>query len=178
MPTTVKAADVSNLDARPVVLTASYANAALQSKLVKTTVATTSVDEIGDVVLAVVVPSGAMIHSIAIANADLDSGTSTLRTDIGIYNGPLKYTLGGVDKLAYAVIDADALVAASAQLSAAAGFTEILSVANAGKRVWDIAGLASDPLVPLVIGFTVTTAANVAASGDVVVRIQYAMAGA
>lgn len=175
MATTVKSTDVSNLDLRPVTLNASYVNNMAAVKSIKHTVATTSIDEIGDAVLLMVLPSSCSVHSLQFANPDLDTGTSTLRTDIGIYNGPDRYILGGVTKAAYAVIDADAFVAASAQLSAAGNFTEVLPIAHVGKKLWEVAGLASDPGVLFTLAVTVTTAANVAASGDIAVRVLYVM---
>ena len=47
-----------------------------------------------------------------------------------------------------------------------------------GKRLWEIAGLASDPGVQLTIGMAVSVVATTPAAGGVALRCMYSPAGA
>lgn len=164
---TVKSTSLTGLDSVPVSLRQGAVQGnKLRSYSATIEVAATSTDEIGDIIKMVRIPSRLRVTAVKVYNDDIDSGTSALRTDIGLYNSATG-----------AVVDADCFAAASAQLSVAS--TSGVNVANAtqdianiGKTAWELAGLSADPGVPLDVAFTVTTAANAGGTGTVSVVVE------
>lgn len=170
---TVKSTMVTNMDAKPVDLTKpSKWGGELRVYSETIEAATTSLDETGDIIRMIRIPSNLVPTSILIFNDDLDSnGTPALTFDCGIYN-PAK-----PDGSAGAVIDADCFAAAQTTLQAAnVGGVELLTktmdIAKIGKEAWDIAGSTSDPGGYLDIALTVVTAAGTAAAGTITVVVR------
>lgn len=138
------------------------------------TVATTSVDEIGDVVLFAPIPSNAIIIDVLFKNADLDSGGPTLTMNVGLY-------YFGDDNLITTttefgdVVDADCIADGSTIFQAVkTTFTSVGPlIGDSGKRAWELAGLTSDPGGQFCIGLTVKAAATTPASGAVQMRAEY-----
>lgn len=147
-------------------------------------VATTSIDEVGDIVLMLPVKSNQRIHGLTIHNDDLDAdATPTLAVDVGIYNGPEAFkTSAGTKYAAYAVVDADAFASAVTTLQAAntvgvdvryeAGGANN-EIANIGKKLWEILGLPEDPVKTFVVGITVTAVSATPAAGTVSVSARH-----
>jgi hypothetical protein len=143
-------------------------------------VATTSIDEVGDVVLYCPIPSNAVILSVLVTNDDLDShATPTLKVNWGLaYTG-----IGGNQaKNGHALgdaIDDDVFEVDDTALQAAVLVpddkrTVTDAIEDVVKEAWDAAGLTADPGGLFVVRMTVhTTAAATAAAGDVVVRVNY-----
>jgi hypothetical protein len=177
-----KSTRLTNLVADPQVVEASYLRQHPQEIVETIEVATTSIDEADDAVLVLPLPSNAVISSLVLFNDDLDSnGAPALAVDVGVYNGPEKFvdTDGSATKYAaYAEIDQDAFASAITTLQAAntAGVElrfEAANIDGIGKRLWEIAGLTSDPRRMLAVALTVTTQAATAAAGTVSVRARF-----
>lgn len=164
---TVKSAAITGFDSVPVTLVQG-GKCGNVSRVYSATieVAATSTDEIGDIIKMVRIPSRLRITSIRVFNDDIDSGTSALRTDIGLYRADTG-----------AVVDADCFAAASAQLSAASTTGVNVAwatqdIANLGKTAWELGALSADPGCPLDVAFTVTTPANAGGTGTVSVVVE------
>jgi hypothetical protein len=98
-----------------------------------------------DTVMLAPIPSNASITSIKLFNDDLDSGTTNLLTDVGIYT------------TAVAVVDADAYASAITDLRGAVKTgTEVAfearDINKMGQKVWQDAGLTSDPALTYFVG--------------------------
>ena len=135
-----------------------------------------------DIIMMAEIPSNAKIKSIMLYNDDLDSnGSPTLKTDVGVYNGNVKFNDTDGSATAYAaegVIDRDCYGTLMTTLQAAntAGVEvryETLGVETVGNFMWEDAGLTSDPGKMLRIALTIETAAATAAAGDVTMVVEY-----
>ena len=116
-----------------------------------------------DTVMLAPIPSNASITSIKLFNDDLDSGT-TLTTDVGIYT------------TAVAVVDADAYASAITDLRGAVKTgTEVAfearDINKMGQKVWQDAGLTSDPALTYFVGIGFPAAGYQA--GDLSFVIEY-----
>lgn len=116
-----------------------------------------------DTVMLAPIPSNASITSIKLFNDDLDSGT-TLTTDVGIYTTAL------------AVVDADAYASAITDLRGAVKTgTEVAfearDINKMGQKVWQDAGLTSDPALTYFVGISFPAAGDTA--GDLSFVIEY-----
>lgn len=177
--TTVQNVRVSGLIADPQTIIGRGMHAA-DPKIIKVSqlVATTSIDEVGDVVVFTELPWNALVHSVRIFNDDLDShSTPTLAVDVGLF----KMTKAGT----VTVLDADAYASAITTLQAAntvgvnvcfeSGVKDI-DVTDLNKRVFEDAGLTAEPTDGFcLLGLTVTTAAATAVAGDVLIVVAYTM---
>jgi hypothetical protein len=144
-------------------------------------VAAADFDADGDIVYLAQVPSNARIVSIKTYNDDLDSGTDSA-VNVGIYNGDEAFVDTDASATAYAadaLIDEDAYAAASSALQAAvtAGTEHAFGTAarrnDPLRKVWEDAGLDSDPQVPLRIALTQTATVSGAQAGDIVMVVTY-----
>ncbi len=176
-----KGVNITALDATPrTPLEAGSAGGAIRVFTDTIAAATGDIDD-NDIIYLAEVPSNAKIVSIMLYNDDLDSnGSPALATDVGLYNGGQKFTLGGTTYSADDVIDRDAYASAITTLQAAntSGVEcafEARNVNAVANFVWEDAGLASDPGVPLRIALTIETAAATAAAGDVTLVVTYAV---
>jgi|TARA_R110000744_G_scaffold68187_2_gene138680 hypothetical protein len=141
--------------------------------------ATTDIDD-NDIIMMAEIPSNAKIKSILLYNDDLDSGGSpALVTDVGIYNGNIKFTSSaGTIYAAEGVIDRDCYGTVSTVLQAAvtAGTEfryETLGIETVGNFMWEDGGLPEDPGKMLRIALTIETVAATAASGDITMVVEY-----
>jgi hypothetical protein len=105
-----------------------------------------------DTVMLAPIPSNASITSIKLFNDDLDSGT-TLTADVGIYT------------TAVAVVDADAYASAITDLRGAVTTgTEVAfearDINKMGQKVWQDAGLTSDPALTYFVGISFPAAGD------------------
>jgi sulfate adenylyltransferase subunit 1 (EFTu-like GTPase family) len=116
-----------------------------------------------DTVMLAPIPSNASISSIKIFNDDLDSAT-TITADVGLYKQDLS------------VVDADAYASAITDLRAAVTVgTEVAfearDINKMGQKVWQDAGLSSDPALTYFVGIGFPAAGNQA--GDLSFIIEY-----
>ena len=116
-----------------------------------------------DTVMLAPIPSNASITSIKLFNDDLDSGTD-LTADVGIYT------------TAVAVVDADAYASAITDLRGAVKTgTEVAfearDINKMGQKVWQDAGLTSDPALTYFVGISFPAAGDTA--GDLSFVIEY-----
>ena len=143
----------------------------------KVAVATTNIDDVGDIILCGVIPTNAKITSLKVFCDDLDShSTPTLAANVGLYYTG-KGSQAGV-KTSGAVVDADCIGTAVTTLQAASVTGSELrfeadDIVNITKEAWEVAGLSVDPGGEFYIGFTVTAAAATGAAGDLVVQVEY-----
>jgi hypothetical protein len=143
-------------------------------------VATTSLDEVGDLTLFCPIPSNAVILSVLVKNDDLDThGTETLDLNWGLYYSGIGGEQYRTGKTSGTVIDADCFAADSASFEDAN--TTWVDVRNATDDIadidleaWQVAGLTADPGGIFYVGMAVgTNVAATAAAGTVVVRVDY-----
>ena len=116
-----------------------------------------------DTVMLAPIPSNASITSIKLFNDDLDSGT-TNTADVGLYTTAL------------AVVDADAYASVITSLrSAVTTGTEVAfearDINKMGQKVWQDAGLSSDPALTYFVGIGFPAAGDTA--GDLSFIIEY-----
>ena len=116
-----------------------------------------------DTVMLAPIPSNASITSIKLFNDDLDSGT-TNTADVGLYNTDLS------------VVDADAYASAITDLRGAVTVgTEVAfearNINKMGQKVWQDAGLTSDPALTYFVGISFPAAGDTA--GDLSFVIEY-----
>ena len=116
-----------------------------------------------DTVMLAPIPSNASITSIKLFNDDLDSGT-TNTADVGLYNTDLS------------VVDADAYSSAITDLRGAVTVgTEVAfearNINKMGQKVWQDAGLTSDPALTYFVGIGFPAAGDQA--GDLSFVIEY-----
>ena len=116
-----------------------------------------------DTVMLAPIPSNASITSIKLFNDDLDSG-STNTADVGLYTTAL------------AVVDADAYASAITDLRGAVKTgTEVAfearDINKMGQKVWQDAGLSSDPALTYFVGISFPAAGDTA--GDLSFIIEY-----
>ena len=116
-----------------------------------------------DTVMLAPIPSNASITSIKLFNDALDSGT-TNTADVGIYKQDLT------------VVDADAYASAITDLrSAVKTGTEVAfearDINKMGQKVWQDAGLSSDPALTYFVGISFPAAGDTA--GDLSFIIEY-----
>lgn len=162
---TTKSAGITNRDSTPVVLTNSYL-ARAQVKKAAGLVTAVSGDSIASKYLFCSIPSNALVHSVQVSAPDIGT-TGTM--DLGLY----QTTANGS-----AVVDADFFKAAINVNSGAITKSEVLygnvvTVANAEKRVWEALGLTVDPQIDYdVVG---TLAAAMDAGGAIMVEVYYSI---
>ena len=116
-----------------------------------------------DTVMLAPIPSNASISSIKLYNDDLDSGT-TNTADVGLYKQDLS------------VVDADAYASAITDLrDAVKTGTEVAfearDINKMGQKVWQDAGLSSDPGLTYFVGISFPAAGDTA--GDLSFVIEY-----
>jgi len=116
-----------------------------------------------DTVMLAPIPTNASISSIKIYNDDLDSST-VITADVGLYTTAL------------AVVDADAYASAITDLRAAVKTgTEVAfearDINKMGQKVWQDAGLSSDPGAVYFVGISFPAAGDTA--GDLSFIIEY-----
>jgi len=177
--TTVKSENVTNVEASPIVAL-DRKKGRIKTQIDQDAIATTSLDEVNDLMLFCPIPSNAVILDVMHLNDDLDSnGSPTLDINCGLYYSGI----GGTQKLngntSGTVIDADCFASDSAAFVAAVtSWTSLRfeadDIVDVKKEAWEVAGLAADPGGLLYVGLQVgTNAAATAAAGDIVLRVDY-----
>lgn len=172
---TAKGTLITNLEASPALQGAGgQTGNGLRVAFVTEEVATTSIDEINDIFLALPLPAGARMLSLVLFNDDLDSnGAPTLAVNVGGYYGDdvIGQTSGtaiDVDNIATAITTLQAANTTGVEI-----LFEALDINKIGKPLWEILGLSRNPGGTILIGFKVTTAAATAAAGTVSLRALY-----
>lgn len=172
---TAKGTMITNLEAAPVLQAGKGATGnGVKVAFVTEEVATTSIDEINDIFLALPVPAGARMLSLVLFNDDLDSnGSPTLAVDVGGYYGN-----DVTGQTAGTAIDVNNIASAITTLQAAnTTGVEILfeaqDINGIGKPLWEILGLTRNPGGTIYIGMKATAAAATAAAGTVTLRALY-----
>jgi hypothetical protein len=178
---TKKSDNVTNMESTPI----SALSKKVRREMVlidEVEVATTNIDDIGDIILFGPVPSNAVITSIKIFSDDLDSnGSPALAYDVGLYYSGN----GNGNKASGVVVDADCFATAVAASQAAT--TDVTNVGKVGyecrfevadidtidKEAWEVAGLTTDCGGMLYLGLTVTAAAATAVAGGIKVVVRY-----
>ena len=174
--------ELTSLEATPQVMV-SPASATGKVRVWSDTIAagTGDIDD-NDILMMAEIPSNAKIKSIKLYNDDLDSGGSpALVTDVGIYNGNVKFNDTDGSATAYAaegVIDRNCYGTVMTVLQGAvtAGTEvryETLGIETVGNFMWEDAGLTSDPGRMLRIALTIETVAATAAAGDITMVVEY-----
>jgi len=174
--------ELTSLEATPQVMV-SPASATGKVRVWSDTIAagTGDIDD-DDILMMAEIPSNSKIKSIKLYNDDLDSGGSpALVTDVGIYNGNVKFNDTDGSATAYAaegVIDRNCYGTVMTVLQGAvtAGTEvryETLGIETVGNFMWEDAGLTSDPGRMLRIALTIETVAATAAAGDITMVVEY-----
>lgn len=175
---TVKSENVTNLEASPIVVVDKKVGE-IRTVIDQISVATTSIDEVGDVLLFCPIKSNAVLLDVNILNTDLDTnGAPTLAVDIGLFYSGVGGTQAINGNTSGTVIDANALASATAELqSSNATFTSVrfenASVSTVDNEAWALAGLAADPGGYLYIGMTVSAVSATPATGTIVCRVDH-----
>jgi len=173
---TKKSVNVTDIETSPIALLEKKRRKVIRI-IDKVALATTNIDDIGDVILFGPIPSNAVITSLKVFNDDLDSnGSPTLAVNIGLHYSGIGAGQVALGKVSGDVVDADCIASAATMLQAAVTTgTELRfeadDIVNIGKEAWDLGGLSSDPGGLLYVGMTLTAAAATAVAGDVVVVI-------
>lgn len=132
-----------------------------------------SFDADGDTITLIVLPSTSIVHSIRIANDDLDTGT-TSAFNLGVYSWDEVEGLG-------AAVDEDYFATAVEQLRAASAMVELVAeaawdIAKYGQPLWEaVAGLSKDPVLNYAICMTETAATAGAQAGTLAYDIRYTL---
>ena len=171
--TTVKSVQVTKHAARPVDLVSPgvlggvkrHAQGVIEA-------ATTSLDEIGDIIRMIRLPANVKLTALRLWSDDLDSD-SALRVDIGLYKVNADETI--------TVLDADCFATAVDATPVTGGATggldvlnEVLNIDQRGLPLWDMAaGVTADPGVPVEICLTVSTAGTSADAGTIVMEAEF-----
>ena len=124
-----------------------------------------AVGDIGanDTVMLAPIPSNASIASIKIFNDDLDSST-VITADVGLYKQDL--TVVDADAYASAITDLRAAVKTGTEVA-----FEARDINKMGQKVWQDAGLSSDPALTYFVGIGFPAAGDQA--GDLSFIIEY-----
>lgn len=160
----LKSQYLTNRDAVPRVLTDGAAGAGAVVKRKAATVTITSGDNINSTYRLFDLPSNAVIVSLEVSAPDI--GTTTA-ADLGLYDTPAN---GG------AVVDADffraALVLNAGAISKSeCAFSNVISLTNSLKRIWDLLTLTRDPVKTYDVAFTLTGTAD--GTGLVLAEVLY-----
>jgi hypothetical protein len=148
-----------------------------KTKQAQIEVATTSLDDVGDKILLIALPSHAIPTSIRLRNDDLDSSTG-LAVDLRVfYSG-----IGGNQAINGHnngdVISGSAIATAITTLQAANNTsTELIfeasDINSASNELWQLATLTSDCGGYLYLGFFVTTVATTPVAGTITIYVEY-----
>lgn len=173
---TVKSTNITNIEAKPQVINDKRVGN-LWAVFDKIVVATTSVDEIDDIILFGPVPSNAVIKDIEVVNDVLDSD-GVLAFDIGLYYSGIGGEQFNFDKSSGTEILDNCIGTAVTTLGAAntawaSVRFEAANITSFIQPAWELAGLSADPGGLFWIGLKVTTAATTPVAGDVLITCTY-----
>lgn len=175
---TKKSVNVTNITADPLV--SLHKKGAVKKVVIdEVEVASTNIDDIGDIILMGPIPSNAVITSLKLFNDDLDSnGTPLLAANVGLYYSGKGNVVDGVRKDYGVVVDADCIGTAittlqAANVSGAELRFEAADIDTIDLEAWELAGLTSDCGGLLLVGLTVTAAAATGAAGGIKLVVEY-----
>lgn len=158
---TTKSTQVTNADAKPVTASDTKMGGNLRVWMETKELATTEIDDVGDIVRMIRIPTNCKPTSLRIYADDLDSnGTPTLAYDVGVYRSNDGAAVD-VDCFATATTVGQSAVTTSPSES----LVEAMDIAKIGKYAWEIAGETSDPGGFYDVAITITTAAATGAAG-------------
>jgi hypothetical protein len=165
---TVKSVNVTNIEASPTSLLWKKKG---EVKLIdRISLATTAMDDVGDIILMGPVRSDAILVELAFYNDAL--AASGLAYNIGLYYSGIGGNQAELGRTSGTVIDADCIGTAVAFSTARVvpGFVgfEARDIVDITKELWEVGGLASDPGGLFYIGLTCSTVATTPAAGDIV----------
>lgn len=175
---TVKSANLTNIVASPIYLPV-HKGGVKKVIIDQIAVATTSIDEINDVILVGHIPSNAVITSIKIFNDDLDSnGSPALAANVGLFYTGIGAGQVRLGKAMGDVVSATCIGTAITTLQSAntTGVElrfEAADITSISQEAWELGGLTSDCGGLLAIGLKITTVAATAAAGDIVLVVDY-----
>lgn len=175
---TVKSENVTNIEASPI-SALDRKSGRIKTVIDQDAIATTSIDEAGDLMLFGPIPSNAVILDVLLLNDDLDShATPTLVTDIGLAYSGIGGNQARTGKTSGTAVDVDVFTTADTTLQAAkTTWTSVRfeadNIVDVKKEAWEAGGLTADPGGLFYISLYVETAAATAAAGDIVVRVDY-----
>ncbi len=144
------------------------------------TVATTSLDDVGDIILVAALPSNAILLSLPLYNGAMDTdATPLLAFKVGLFyligNGTTHTTLTEMTTANAIVSTAQTTLRASNHAGVELAFIDRSLVADMGKRLWELGGLTSDCGGMLALGFKISAVAATAASADLFVKPKYVL---
>lgn len=173
---TVKSENITNIEASPIVIR-DKKQGELKVIIDQDAIATTSTDEVGDLMLFCALPSNAVILDVELLNDDLDSGTA-LAINAGLYYSGIGGTQTNLGNTSGTVVDADCFASAVTTLAGANVTYQSLrfeadDIVDIKKEAWEVGGLAADPGGLLYVGLAVTTVATGSQVGDVVCKVSY-----
>lgn len=175
--TTKKSPMLTDIDNKTLVDSGKYAGV-VRSSHETVALLTTDIDA-DDVILMLEVPSNAKLLSVKIYNDDLDSNaTETITADVGFYAARGFTDSNGTVYADDGVIDFDALATdiITLQDPNTLGVElryEVQNITTVQSEVWQLAGLASNPNLPLRVAVTIGTVAATAVAGDLTLHVEY-----
>jgi len=160
---TVKSAGITNRDAVPAVLNnAAVINANLKCSAGLVTI--TSGDNINSTYAVCTIPSNALVRALWLTAPDI--GTTTA-ADIGLYD----VTAAGGAVVSGQLFQAGAVLNAGPYQRVDYGSGKTITVANSEKRIWELLGLAADPVKNYDVVLKLTGTAD--ATGAVLLEVVY-----
>lgn len=168
---TVKSTMVTNFEAIPQVM-----NTLVNQKVIvdKIALLTTSMDDVGDIILMCPIESNAKIIRIGVLNDAL--AASGLAYNVGLYYSGIGGSQKKNGKTSGTVVDADnigtAVAFSTARLVLGDLRFEADDIVNVSKEMWEVAGLTEDPGGHFYIGLTCSTVATTPAAGDIVMIVE------
>ena len=173
---TIKSENVTDLEASPIAVL-DRRRGRIKTMIDQDAIATTNIYNADDLMLFGPIPSNAVILDVLILNDDLDSGSS-LAVDVGLAYSGIGGTQTKDGNTSGTVIDVDVFATAVTTLQAAVVTWTSLrfeadNIVDVKKEAWDVGGLSADPGGLFYIIVDLTTAANTAVAGDIVIRVDY-----
>jgi len=169
---TVKSNMVTNFEAKPQGLANFHRDKILVDKI---ELATTSMDDVGDIILMAPIASNAKIIRLGVMNDAL--AASGLAYNIGLYYSGIGGDQAKNGKTSGTVIDADNIGTAVAFSTARVVLQDVRfeadDIVNFDKEMWEVAGLTSDPGGHFYIGLTCSTVATTPAAGSLVMVVEF-----
>ncbi len=176
--TTVKSENVTNITAAPAVALDRKAGR-IKTVIDQIAVATTSIDEVADVMLFCAIPSNAVILDVLVMNTDLDThSTPTLAVDVGLVYSGIGGTQAKNGNTIGTAVDVDVFATAATTLQAATTTwtslrCEVDDIADVKKEAWLAGGLTADPGGLFLVSVKLTAVSATPAAGTIVMRVDY-----
>lgn len=165
---TVKSVNVTNLEAKPQTSIQTMRRGIMVDKI---SLATTAMDDVGDIILIAPVKSHERLIRLGFLNDALAG--SGLAYNVGLYYSGIGGTQLKNGKTSGTVADVDCFATAAAFSTARVVIGDLRfeadDIINYDKEMWELAGLSEDPGGHFYIGLTCTTVATSPAAGDLVV---------